>query len=195
MSAQNKLVVIGGSAGSLEVILRVLPLLHANLSVPIVIVMHRKNVLESLLAKLLNSRTGLNVKEAEEKESILPGNIYLAPADYHLLIEENCTFSLDDSEKINYSRPSIDVTFECASEVYGRGLACILLSGANADGVKGLQMVKKNEGIAVIQDPDSAEVSFMPLQAFRHVAVDYVLRVEEMAHFINNLGAGSVDKG
>ena len=186
-AVKQKIVVIGGSAGSIEVILQVLPSLSANLSVPIIIVMHRKNANESLLATLLSSKTTLKVKEAEEKENILPGNIYLAPADYHLLIEKNFTFSIDDSEKINFSRPSIDVTFECAGEVYGSNLVCILLSGANADGVKGLKKVKKNNGIAAIQDPTTAQVSFMPQEAFQNVDVDHVFKLEEIANFINNL--------
>ncbi len=183
---KHKIVVIGGSAGCLEVILQVLPLLDANLRVPVILVVHRKNVAESLLARLLDTKTILSVKEAEEKEPILPGNIYIAPADYHLLIEKDFTFSLDDSEKINFSRPSIDVTFESASRAYKNGLACILLSGANADGVEGLKFVKRNHGIAAIQDPETADVSFMPLQALRQVAVDHVFKIGDIAGFINN---------
>jgi len=186
MDIKHKLIVIGGSAGSLEVILQILPALNPNLNVPVIIVIHRRNSYKSLLATLLSTKTGLKVKEAEEKENILPGNIYLAPADYHLLIEKNFTFSLDLSEKVNYSRPSIDVTFECAAEAYGSNILCILLSGANSDGVEGLKTVKENGGIAAIQDPATAEVSFMPLQALQHVAIDHIFKVAEIAHFINN---------
>src|ERR1700733_14544058 len=139
-----KLIIIGGSAGSLGGILKGVPSLNESRSVPVIIVMHRKNEQKSLLTLLLSDKTNLKVKEAEEKESILPGCIYIAPADYHLLIEHDLTFSLDDSEKVNYCRPSIDVTFESAAYTYKNGLVCILLSGANADGVKGLKKVKKN---------------------------------------------------
>jgi len=184
------MVVIGGSAGSLEVIIKILPSLQTNLGVPLIIVMHRRNGHESSLTQLLSTKTALKVKEAEEKENILPGIIYLAPANYHLLIEDNFTFSLDDSEKVNFSRPSIDVTFECASEVCKSGLACILLSGANADGVEGLKIVKKNNGIAAIQDPATAEVSFMPQQAYQNVAVDHIFKIGEIAQFINDFSDG-----
>ncbi len=187
MDIKRKLVVIGGSAGSLEVIMHILPSLDAKLNIPVIIVIHRKNAYESLLARLLSSKTSLIVKEAEEKENILPGHIYLAPADYHLLIEKNFTFSLDYSEKINFSRPSIDVTFECAAEAYESNLVCILLSGANADGVEGLKTVKKYNGIAAIQDPTSAEVSFMPQQALQQVPIDHIFKEAEIADFINNL--------
>ena len=189
-AAKRKIVIIGGSAGSLEVIMRLLPSLHANLRIPIIIVMHRRNTYESLLAKILSAKTTLKVKEAEEKEKIIPGNVYIAPADYHLLIEENFTFSLDDSEKINYSRPSIDVTFECAAKVYRSNLVCILLSGANADGVEGLKMVKQYNGIAAIQDPATAQVSFMPQQAIQHVDLDHIFKIKEIADFINSLSDG-----
>lgn len=180
-----ELLVIGGSAGSLEVLLRVLPLLHKDLPLSLVIVLHRKSTSDTSLIDLLSAKTALNVKEAEEKEPILPGNIYIAPADYHLLIEADRTLSLDYSEKINFSRPCIDVTFQSAAEVYGKKLACLLLSGANADGVEGLKAVKKLGGITAVQNPDTAEVSFMPQQAVEQTQPDYVLDINNIADFIN----------
>ena len=179
--------VIGGSAGSLDVLLRALPVLDETLTFPIIIVIHRKHGSDSLLPDLLSSRTRLKVKEVDEKEAILPGTIYIAPSDYHLLIEQDHTFSLDYSEKINYSRPSIDVTFQTAAEVYKTKLACLLLSGSNSDGVNGLKSVKNWGGMALIQDPESAQVSYMPAQAQLHVKIDEVLRIENIGEFINSL--------
>lgn len=179
--------VIGGSAGSLDVLLRVLPVLDEQLTFPIIIVIHRKHGSDSLLPDLLSSRTRLKVKEVDEKESIVAGTIYVAPSDYHLLIEQDRTFSLDYSEKINYSRPAIDVTFQTAAEVYKSKLACLLLSGSNSDGVNGLKTVKIWGGLAMIQDPESAQVAYMPAQAKLHVNIDEILKIEKIGEFINSL--------
>lgn len=179
--------IIGGSAGSLDVLLKVLPDIDVNISFPIIIVVHRRHGTDSLLPALLSSRTKLIVKEADEKEEITAGTVYIAPSDYHLLIEHDETFSLDYSEKINYSRPAIDATFQTAAEVYQTGLACLLLSGSNADGVNGLQSVKAWGGTALIQDPESAQVAYMPEQAKQQVAIDRALAIEDIAEFINLL--------
>jgi two-component system chemotaxis response regulator CheB len=109
-----------------------------------------------------------------------PGVIYLAPADYHVLIERDHTITLDDSEKINFSRPSIDVTFESAAEIYGSSLLCMLLSGANADGVSGLQAARKKGAYIIVQDPATAEVSYMPRQAVENVSVDLLLNEKNL---------------
>ncbi|WP_285010068.1 chemotaxis protein CheB [Pedobacter faecalis] len=179
--------IIGGSAGSLDVLLKVLPIVRIPVPFPIIIVIHRKHGSDSLLPDLLTSRTGLTVKEVDEKEVVQPGVVYIAPSDYHLLIERDKTFSLDYSEKVNYSRPSIDVTFHTAAEVYREGLVCLLLSGSNADGVAGLRQVKKWGGVAAIQDPETAQVSYMPAQAKQNVSVDHILTIPQIAEFINTL--------
>lgn len=187
MSNKTSLIMAGGSAGSLDVLLRLLPDLHADMHLPIVIVLHRKNTNDSTLRQLLASKTPRPVKEAEEKDAIEPDTIYLAPPDYHLLFEQDHTFSLDDSEKINYSRPSIDVSFESAAEVYGPELLCILLSGANSDGTEGFKAVKANGGVTVAQQPDTADVSFMPQHAIDNNLADYVVATDDLAAFINSL--------
>ncbi|WP_442589578.1 chemotaxis protein CheB [Pedobacter sp. AW31-3R] len=179
--------VIGGSAGSLDVLLKVLPSVNPAITFPIVIVIHRKHGTDSLLPELLSGRTKLVVKEVDEKEVLKPGTVYIAPSDYHTLIEQDGTFSLDYSEKVNYSRPSIDVTFQTAAEVYKEKLVCLLLSGSNADGVNGLISVKAWGGKAVIQDPESAQVAYMPAQAAANVKIDYILPIEDIADFINLL--------
>jgi two-component system chemotaxis response regulator CheB len=180
-----KVVAIGGSAGSLSVLLEVLPQLSPNFYAAIIIVLHRKSTVDSPLVDLLSSKTSFPVSEASEKELIEPGRIYIAPADYHLLVEHDLTFSLDDSEKVNFSRPSIDVSFESAAEVFKGDLLAILLSGANADGVVGLQAVKSFGGITIAQRPDTAEVSYMPEQAIQQMAVDFILSPPEIADFLN----------
>ncbi|MBV4355779.1 chemotaxis protein CheB [Pinibacter aurantiacus] len=183
--AEN-IVIIGGSAGSLDIILKIVPGLQ-QINAAIIMVLHRKSSSDTILVDLLTVKTKLKVKEAEEKEMIVAGCIYIAPADYHLLIEKDCTFSLDVSEKINYSRPSIDVTFESASEVYGPHLTGILLSGANADGADGLGAIKQNNGICIAQDPSTAEVPYMPQYAIDHVAIDHILTAEQIKDYINNI--------
>lgn len=182
-----KALVIGGSAGSLDVLLKVLPGVNPLLSFPIIIVIHRKPGNDSMLADLLKTKTDLPVKEIEEKDVITHPYIYIAPPNYHLLLENNLTFSLDASEKVNFSRPSIDVTFESASEIFGEDLVCLLLSGANSDGTIGLQKVKKNGGITAVQNVESAIVPFMPEYALEHAIIDDVVTPEEMVNYINQL--------
>jgi two-component system chemotaxis response regulator CheB len=185
--AKFEALIIGGSAGSLEVLLKMLPALDTAIKFPIIIVIHRKTGADSLLPELLSGRTRLRVKEAEEKEAIVAGTIYIAPSDYHLLVELDHTFSLDYSEKINYSRPAIDATFQTAADVYRDKLACLLLSGSNADGAKGLVTVKGFGGMVLIQNPETAQVAYMPGQAKLYVNPDYILNAEDVADFINLL--------
>lgn len=187
MKGLYELLVIGGSAGSLEVVLHVLPRLKPGFDMPMVIVMHRNRSSETRLINLLATRTSLKVKEAEEKETLASGTIYIAPPDYHLLIEKNHSFSLDDSERIHHSRPSIDVTFESASLTYGPALICLLLSGANADGADSLKLVKARGGLTIAQNPETAEQGFMPRQAIDRFTVDLVLDKEDIADVINEL--------
>jgi two-component system chemotaxis response regulator CheB len=179
------MLVIGGSAGSLDIILKIVTLLPVTNYLSVVVILHRKNDGESILTDLLSSRTNLLVKEVEDKETIKGGAIYIAPADYHLLIENKRMFSLDASEKINHSRPSIDVTFESVAEVFGETAIGVLLSGANADGAKGLYKIQQAGGFTIVQNPESAEVAYMPQQALEQMKPDKVLNGNEIAEFIN----------
>lgn len=195
--AENKLInpckaiVIGGSAGSIEVLLKLLPALPSTLSFVVIIVLHRKNSADSSLADLLSLKTASPIKEVEDKDPVVPGSMYLAPADYHLLIEKEQIFSLDDSEKVNYSRPSLDVTFESAADVFGHALVGILLSGANADGTAGLNAIKKAGGLIVAQKPETAQAGFMPQQAILHTPIDLILDVDELISLMRSLNAVS----
>ena len=182
-----ELLIIGGSAGSLNMALRIIRLLKPAMNVAVMIVFHRKKAEEATLIDLLSTRTEMNVKEAEDKDDIIPGTIYVAPADYHLLIEKDRTISLDFSEKVNYSRPSIDVAIESASEVFGASLGCILLSGANADGVAGLVMARRAGALIIVQDPASAEFPIMPQHAVSRVPVDLLLHENNLAALVDLL--------
>lgn len=185
-----KILLIGGSAGGLEALLQLFPNLPPEKDLAVVLVLHRRGG-ESVLADVLRDKTGWPVKEAEEKEPISPGNIYLAPADYHLLIENDHSFSLDYSEKIHYSRPAIDVTFETAAEAYGSNVIALLLSGANHDGTAGLKIIKAAGGFVMVQDPEEAVVAYMPKYAIDHVAVDRVLPVKEVGAVVRSLLSGN----
>ena len=187
LASADRVLVIGGSAGSLDVLLHVLPQVKRPLRIAIIIVLHRKSSAQTSLSDLFIVKTKHLVKEADDKEKIQQGIIYLAPADYHLLIEEDRSFALDDSEKVNFSRPSIDVTFETAAEVFKDNLTCLLLSGANNDGTEGLKHVKAFGGRIWVQDPQNAEVSQMPKNALNTIKADAILNEEEMADFINCL--------
>lgn len=181
-----RLVIIGGSAGSIDVLIRIIPQLKTDLPFAIVIVLHRKNTSDSFLGELFGSRTSIPVTEIEDKNEMKPGHIYIAPPDYHLLFENNGYFCLDDSEKVNYSRPSIDVAFESAAEAYGKGLTGILLSGANSDGSNGITAIKLKGGVTAVQKPENAEVSYMPQQAILNAPVDHILETDRIAEFINS---------
>lgn len=191
MKKALSILLIGGSAGSIDVLMKIFPHIQASDELAIVLVIHRKNSGDSILVDLLSSRTSVIVKEAEEKETVTGGTIYVAPPDYHLLFEKDFTFSLDVSEKINYSRPSIDVTFASAANVFENNTAALLLSGANADGVDGLNIIIEKKGIAAVQDYKTAEVPYMPQQAMERLQSLLVLSVEQIPGFINSLASGS----
>jgi len=183
----NKLLVIGGSAGSLQVIFSVLAAIGNDTPLPVLIVLHRNSIFESSLEELLSARTGLTIKEVEEKESLRPGIVYICPADYHVLIEKDHSFSLDYSERVHFSRPSIDVTFRSAADVYGQGLICLLLSGGNVDGAEGAAYVQSCGGLVIVQDPATAEVPYMPQQAISRMKPDRVLPADEIPGVMRGL--------
>lgn len=164
---QFDIVAIGGSAGSLHVLADVLKNLPQKLPFPVVIVLHRMKNVESELDRLLALETNIQVLEPDDKQAVMDGKVYLAPQNYHLLIEQDRTFSLDYSELVNYSRPSIDVTFSGIAKVYSNKAVGILLSGANKDGAEGLQEIHDASGLAIVQDPLTAEYAAMPHAAIQ----------------------------
>ena len=184
----QKIVIIGGSAGSLDVLLKVLPNLDPIDRLAIVIVLHRRSADDNILEELLRMKSGLRIKEIQDKTVLKPGRIHVAPPDYHLLFEKNYILSLDVSEKVNYSRPSIDVAFESVADAFREKVVGILLSGANADGTKGLQTIGVNGGYTIVQSPDTADVPFMPAHALKTFSPDAVMTPLEMVTFVNAIG-------
>ncbi|MFD1605650.1 chemotaxis protein CheB [Flavobacterium artemisiae] len=182
-----KVVIIGGSAGSLQALLQILPFIEPPTTFAMVIVVHRKNSDEQTLEDLIALKAKIKVREVEDKVALEAGYIYIAPSNYHLLFEKNETLSLDTSEKINYSRPSIDVSFESAAEIYGSFLMGILLSGSNSDGTAGLKAIKKAGGVIVVQNPLSADMPFMPNNAILHTHPDLILNTEEILELLKNI--------
>jgi len=179
--------VIGGSAGALDALLRILPALRTDLPVPVIIILHRRQDADSTLSQVLNHYAALPVREAGDKDPLEAGIIYLAPAGYHLLVEKTGSLSLDSSEKIHYSRPAIDATFESAADAAGAGVTGILLSGANEDGTAGMKAIRRYGGTTIAQDPSEAGISYMPAHAIGTAQADLVLKSGEMAGYINAL--------
>ena len=178
-------VAIGGSAGSLEVVMDILHYCDPAFNIAIIVVLHRKPAYESQLVAILADKTRMLVKEVEEKELLQPG-VFVVPADYHLLIEPDGSFTLDDSEKVHYSRPSIDVTFECLADVYKERVIGILLSGANADGVAGLAAIKRNGGLCIVQNPASAEIDYMPQQAINKGVAHMIVNATDIGPLLRD---------
>ena len=151
-----KAIVIGTSYGGLEALKLILPKLKEDFPLPLIIVLHIGDHSNDTFINHMNAACALEVKEAEGNEPILPGVIYFAPPNYHLQIESNFTFSLSTAEKVNFSRPSIDVLFESAAWVYAKYLIGVILTGANSDGARGLKIIKDSGGKTIIQNPCSA---------------------------------------
>ncbi len=175
-----KAIVVGTSAGGLDALGEIIPKLPKNFPIPIIIVQHMRADSEVFLGYHLNENSALTVKEADEKESLKEGYVYIAPANYHLLIEDDQTFSLSVDSKVNHCRPSVDVLFESAAEVYKAQLIGIVLTGANKDGAEGLKKIKQSGGLVIIQNPDEAISDTMPKAALAACPVDYVLPLKEI---------------
>ena len=184
---KKEIIVIGGSAGSIDVLLKVLPTLPVNFPLPIIVVVHRKDSRDELLEGLLKSRSKMAVKGAEDKMKLNNSTIYIAPAGYHLLIEQDHSFSLDISEKINYSRPNIDVTFASVVDVYKGKIIGILLTGANDDGARGMKLIKDAGGYTVIQSLESSMIDIMPEAAETLSKPDKFLSPSEISEFLNGI--------
>lgn len=182
-------VVIGASAGALEVLSNLLPGLPADYRLPILIVVHLPRAKTSLIAELMRARCAIRVCEAEDKEPIEPGVVYFAPPDYHLLVEQDKRLSLSGDEQVLFSRPSIDVLFESAADAYGGGLIGVVLTGANSDGANGLKAVVEAGGVAVVQSPGSAFAVAMPEAAVATCPDARVLPVNEIAAYLREVGA------
>lgn len=187
MNMQYKAMVIGVSAGGLDALSTILPELPADFPIPVLVVQHLHHASDNFLAIHLDNLSKIKVKEAEEGEKIRPGIAYIAPPGYHLLVEEDETLSLSVDEAVNYARPSIDVLFETAADVYATALIGVILTGANDDGSRGLKKIKDEGGLAIVQDPKTAYVEIMPLAALQMVEADHILPLKEIGPFLRRL--------
>lgn len=185
MSKTVKCIVIGGSAGVGTLINKILNSLPKEFIIPIIIVRHTlHDDINETYMNILSDKFSINVCEPEDKEPLRDSTVYIAPAGYHLMIEEDMTFSLNVDEKIHYSRPSIDVLFESAASVFGEHLIGILLTGSNSDGAFGLEKIKTLGGTILIQNPETAEFSYMPESAVMRCNVDKTYIIEEIIEII-----------
>ena len=182
-------IVIGTSAGGVEALSILLPALSPRLSATVYIVLHLTSEPSSVLPGLFAPLCPLPVRAARDTEIPEPGTVYFAPPDYHLLLEHGPCLALSFDPPVHFSRPSIDVLFESAADVYRERLLGIILTGANEDGAAGLQAVQQAGGLSIVQRPDSAQIPFMVLSALKRCQPDFVLSLEQIAAVLHSLGA------
>jgi two-component system chemotaxis response regulator CheB len=181
-----EIIVVGTSTGGLRALQTLLSGLRAEFPLPIVIVQHRGNDSESGLCQFLAQSSSVPVAEPEDKDPLLPGHAYLAPRDYHLLIE-NRSFALSTEPAVGFARPSIDVLFESAADQYQQRAIGVILTGANRDGARGLAAIKSRGGITVVEDPSSATCREMPDAALALTDADWILRLSDIAPHLQQL--------
>ena len=184
---QPKAIVIGASAGAIEALTRILPAIPAGYPLPLLIVVHLPHDMKSTLADLFVPKCRIEVKEAEDKEIVRPGVAYFAPPNYHLLVESDGALSLSSDEPELFSRPSINVLFESAADAYGTGLVGIVLTGASNDGARGLLAVGEAGGLALAQDPQTAEIRTMPEAALALCPGARSMSLSEIAGLLTQL--------
>ncbi|MBB5862887.1 chemotaxis protein CheB [Xanthomonas sp. 3058] len=171
-------IVIGASAGGVAALQTLMSSLPAGLPMPVLVVLHLPRDRTSHLAELMDARCALPVREAEDKQPLLAGNVTIAPPDYHLLVETRDSLALSMDAPVLFSRPAIDPLFESAADVFGPHLLAILLTGASTDGSAGVAAVRAAGGNAWIQHPDDAASPLMPASALAHAGADAVLTLQ-----------------
>lgn len=182
-----KAIVIGGSAGSFQGITKILSSLPKNFELPIIMCLHRLKHVRHGFVEALSIKSIKPVIEPFDKEQVKKGNIYLAPANYHMSLELGNNFALSTEEMINNSRPSIDVTLETCAYNYKQKLIGILLSGANKDGALGMKKIKDRGGLTIVQDPRECMIDTMPKAALNITTIDYTLKIDQIINFIQEL--------
>lgn len=183
---QTGAVIIGASAGALEALTAILPKLKPGFPLPIFVIVHVPPDKRSVLAEIFGAKCSLRAIEPEDKEPVEPGVIYFAPPNYHMLFEDSGTIALSNEDQILFSRPSIDVSFESAAEVWGRRLTGIVLTGANHDGAAGLRSIAEAGGTALVQDPTNAYARAMPEAAIAACASARVFSLAEIATYLSS---------
>lgn len=186
--ASTPAVAIGGSAGAVQALLRILPALPADYPAPVLVVVHVPPDRDNALVPLFQGKCSVAVKEAEDKEPTQPGVVYFAPSDYHLLVETDGTLSLSSDELVNMSRPAIDVLFESAADAFGPALTAVVLTGANQDGARGLAAVNAAGGAVVVEDPVGAYATAMPTAALKACPAAHVMNLDAIASHLLHLG-------
>jgi two-component system chemotaxis response regulator CheB len=186
-----ELVVIGTSWGGLHAMRKVLLGLPSRFDVPIIVVQHRHRDSDHLLVSLLQEHTKLRVLEVEDKTEIERGSVYVAPPDYHVLVDR-ATLALSTDEPVRYSRPSIDVTFESAADAYTTESIGVIMTGANDDGAIGLKRIADRGGRAVVQDPTTADSAVMPSAALRTVPNAAVVKLDDIGAYLGRLQAKGI---
>lgn len=181
-----ELIVIGCSMGGMRALQTILESLPKEFCVPIAVVQHRYRTSNEALPAFLGRHTHLDVVDADDKQWIRSGTVYLAPADYHLMVERG-EISLSVDARVEYSRPSVDVLFESAADAYGASVVGVVLTGANADGARGAMAIKRRGGLVIAQDPETAEAPQMPRAAIEKAAVDRILPLERIGPFLVEL--------
>lgn len=180
-------IVIGGSAGAIDAISTILPALQAQTRVAVLVTLHLPREAPSLLPEIFRPRCALRTAEAQDKEPIEAGNVYFAPPDYHLLVDAGPRLALSVDEPVHFSRPSIDVLFESAADIYGERLVGMLLSGANQDGARGMAAIGAAGGLCIVQAPGSAAMTMMPQSALDLMAPHHVLSPSEISSLLTDL--------
>lgn len=183
----RNVILIGGSAGSLPVVMKLLTDMPASFSAVVIIILHRLKNAASDMDQLLSRVAGLTIEEPDDKTGMTTGTVYLAPANYHLLADEDDILSLDYSEPELHSRPSINISFASFARMYGSLVTGILLSGSNSDGAEGLKSVLEHNGSAVIQDPSDCEYPIMPEYAAAMNPGAICLKIEEIDRLFKSL--------
>jgi two-component system, chemotaxis family, protein-glutamate methylesterase/glutaminase len=182
-----KAVVIGGSAGSFQVLTKILSALPKTFNIPVLLCMHRLKHVRSGFLEALTIKSNLPIVEPDDKEQIKPGRAYLAPANYHMFIELGNRIALSTEEPVHHSRPSIDLSFITAAQAFREKMVGIILSGANSDGATGLQKVKDYNGLTIVQDPKECQVPTMTEAAMKLTKVDHVFTTEQIIKFLQKL--------
>ena len=190
---QYEAVVIGVSAGGLTALSEILKELPGNYPLPLIVIQHRSKDERTLLEEILQAKCAINIRQADEKERIEGGKVYFAPPDYHLLVERDRSFSLSCDEPVNYSRPSIDLLFDSASEVYKDKLVGVILTGANHDGAEGIRAIKERGGLTIAQDPATSLFPDMPLAAIDTGSVQHILTAPAIKDFLLDLAKNQSD--
>jgi two-component system chemotaxis response regulator CheB len=182
-----KAVVIGGSAGSFQGVVKILSQLPKGFPLPIIMCLHRLKHVRNGFVEALSIKSVVQVTEPNDKEPIKKGSVYLAPANYHMSVELGNYFALSTEEMVNNSRPAIDITLGTSAYVYKEKLVGILLSGANRDGAVGMKHIHERGGVTIVQEPTECMIDTMPRAALGVTKIDYTLKIEQIVEFLKEL--------